>query len=664
MRNKKSTEPSPKQNQRISAAIALHQSGQLALAETHYRKLLAVLPSHPLLLANLGIVALQMGKLEDSVKLIKRSLHIQPNQPYAFNNLGNSLKDLNRLEDALDSYDQALALKADYAEAYGNRGLALQGLYRLDEALASYDSAIALKPYVPEVYCNRGLALQHLKRLDEALESYERAITLKPDYAIAYYNHGVTLQDLNRLDEALESYDHALAIKPDYAKAYSNRGVVLQDLKRFDEALASYDHALVHHADSAQVYSNRGITLQELNRPDEALASYDHAIILRPDDAKAYYNRGLTLKHLNRLDEAIDSYAMAIVLKPDYTEAYYNRGISLQNLNRLDAAQHCYECAIVLQADHAEAYWNIALLNIIRGDYEEGWKQYEWRWKVKSNHSIRTFAQPLWLGESSLSNKTLLIYPEQGLGDYIQCLRYVSLAEQNGAKVVLEAPEALMALASSLAGQFTLIETGQPLPDFDYHCPVMSLPLAFKTTLASIPATLPYLYAEKAKKQCWHEKLGKKTALRIGLAWSGSALHKNDHKRSLLFTQCARLLELPVEFHALQKELKAIDVKVLCDFPQIHQHHDELHDFSDTAALIDEMDIIISVDTSIAHLAGAMAKELCLLLPYAPDYRWMLDRTDSLWYPTATLFRQPAMDDWDSVMTELVAFLEEIIARK
>jgi ADP-heptose:LPS heptosyltransferase len=227
------------------------------------------------------------------------------------------------------------------------------------------------------------------------------------------------------------------------------------------------------------------------------------------------------------------------------------------------------------------------------------------------------------------------------------------LVEQLGAKVILEVPLALMSLVSTLKGQFTLIESGKPLPEFDYHCPVMSLPLAFKTTVDTIPAQHPYLYATEDKKQQWQEKLGNKTVTRIGLVWSGSTIHKNDHNRSLLLQQLSSLLELPVEFHSLQKEIRAVDIKTLTDFPHIHQHQEDLLDFSDTAALVDAMDIIISVDTSVAHLAGAMGKKVCVLLPYAPDYRWMLDRPESPWYPSATLFRQPAIDDWESVVAEI-----------
>jgi tetratricopeptide (TPR) repeat protein len=363
------------------------------------------------------------------------------------------------------------------------------------------------------------------------------------------------------------------------------------------------------------------------------------------------------LQDLKRLDDALASYDRAIAIKPDYAEAYSNRGVTLKDLKRLDDALASYDRAIELKPDYANAYWNKSLLKILNGDYLEGWQLYEWRWKTELLIYLRGYKQPLWLDTQSLLNKTLLIYPEQGLGDYIQCIRYAVLVEQLGATVILEVPSELMSLVSTLKGQFTLVESGKPLPEFDYHCPVMSLPLAFKTTVDTIPADLPYLYTNEDKKQHWQEKLGNKTVTKIGLVWSGSTTHNNDHNRSLLLQQLSSLLELPVEFHSLQKEVRTVDIKTLTEFPSIHQHQDDLQDFSDTAALVDAMDIIISVDTSVAHLAGAMGKKVFVLVPYAPDYRWMLDRPDSPWYPSATLFRQPALDDWESVIVEIKQLL-------
>ena len=340
-----------------------------------------------------------------------------------------------------------------------------------------------------------------------------------------------------------------------------------------------------------------------------------------PDYADAYSNRGNALQDLNRPDEALASYERAIALKSDHAEAYSKSwGYPARPQATGRSAGKLRPCHCPQQPDYAEAYWNKSLLKILIGEYLEGWKLYEWRWKKEPLiNSLRAYHQPLWLGDESIFHKTLLIYPEQGFGDYIQCIRYAALVEQLGAKVILEVPSRLLTLCSTLKGQPILIENGKPLPSFDYHCPVMSLPLALKTTVETIPAQIPYLYADDQRKKRWNEKLGNKTVTRIGLVWSGSTTHKSDHKRSLLLNQLTSLLVLPFEFHSLQKEIREIDVKTLTDFPKIHQHQDDQRDFSDAAALIDEMDLVISVDTAVAHLSGAMGKKTFILLPYSPS---------------------------------------------
>ncbi len=536
--------------------------------------------------------------------------------------------------------------------------LALHQSGQLDAAETKYKKLLKILPSNTDLLTSLGTVALQKGLLENGIRIIEKSLQINSKQPEANYNLGNALKDLKRLDEALASYDRAIVLKPDYADAYSNRGNTLKDLKRLDEALASYDHAIVLKPDYAEVHYNRGIALQDLKRLDEALASYDRAIVLKPDYAEVHYNRGNTLQDLKQLDEALASYDRAIILKPDYSKALNNRGLSLQNLKRLDEALVSFDRAIVLKPDYAEANWNKSLLKILNGDYLEGWQLYEWRWKQEPQiNYLRVYKQPLWLGSESLINKTLLIYPEQGFGDYIQFIRYAVLVEQLGAKVILEVPLDLMILCSTLKGQFMLVENRKPLPDFDYHCPIMSLPLAFKTTLETIPAQIPYLYVNEDKKQKWQEKLGKKTVTRIGLVWSGSPTQSNDHNRSLLLQRLTGILELPLEFHSLQKEVRVVDVKTLTDFPHIRQHQDDLKDFSDTAALIDAMDIIISVCTSVAHLAGAMGKKVFILLPYASDYRWMIDRTDSPWYPTATLFRQPALDDWETAIAEIKQLL-------
>jgi tetratricopeptide (TPR) repeat protein len=660
MNDQEHAAPSPEQARLIQEAVALHQSGQLDAAENQYHRLLATLPNNTDLLTNLATIAFQKGNLEVGIEIIARSLRINPNQANGLNNQGNALQQVKRFDEALISYDRAICLRPDFAEAYCNRAHALKSLNRLEEALDSYDRAIGLKPDYFDAFLNRGNILQDLNRPDQALANYGRAIALRSDHADAYFEYANLLLGLNRLDEAVACYDRVIALHPEDSKAYCNRGVALQRLGRLDKAVASYDQAVALGPNYADAYCNRGLALHDLKRLDESLASYDRAINLKPDYADAYRNRGNVLQDLNRIEEALKSYDSAITINPDYAEAYFDRSKILSGLKRIDEAIESCDIAIKLKPDWAEPFWNKSLFSLSLGKYIEGWKLYSYRWKIGDlNNKLRPYNKPLWHGSDPLNDKTLFIYPEQGFGDYIQCIRYALLAEQMAANVVIEAPAPLMSLVSTLKGNFTLVETGAPLPEFDYHCPVMSLPLAFKTTVETIPAQIPYLFVDEAKKKQWRKNLGEKTKPRIGLVWSGTPIHRNDHNRSFPLRQLSDLLDLPFEFHSLQKDVRAVDIDALEEFSQVHQHQDDLLDFSDTAALVEQMDIVISVDTSVAHLAGAMGKSLFVLLPYVPDYRWMLDRSDSPWYPTARLFRQPALYDWDSVIAEVGQVLME-----
>ena len=400
----------------------------------------------------------------------------------------------------------------------------------------------------------------------------------------------------------------------------------------------------------AEAYLNRGNTLKELIRFNEALASYDRAIELNPNFTEAYSNRGNALKDLNRLDDALASYNRAIEINPDYAEAYLNRGFLLSELLHYKDAILDYDRAIAVQPNYLDAYFNKALCLLRIGDFKSGLNLYEWRWKVEELElRNRSFTQPLWLGDENIQNKTILLHAEQGLGDTIQFCRYAKLVKELGARVLLEVPKSLLGLLSELEGVDQLIESGNQLPDFDYHCPVMSLPLAFKTDIETIPNPSSYLAAANNEHEKWAQKLGVKPKLLVGLVWSGNPRHKNDHNRSLTLQQLLPYLSDQCEYVSLQKEVREIDRKVLAD-SHIKHYEDELCDFTDTAALCESMDLVISVDTSVAHLAGAIGKTTWVLLPYFPDWRWLLDIENSPWYASIKIYRQPSRGDWDSVI--------------
>jgi tetratricopeptide (TPR) repeat protein len=628
-----------------------------------YDKALAIQPDYVEAHYNRGKALKEIKRFEEALSSYDAAISFKPDYADAHYNRGNTLLELQRFDEALASYEKALTFMPQYAEALYNRGLALEKLNRIDEALQSFKQAVAIKPNNVEAYFNLASALMQLQRIEDALLNYDKAIAIKPDYAEAYSGRGLVLHLLKRLDEAVLDYDKAIAIKPDFAVAHNNRANLLLELKRFDEALAGYDAVIFIEPNNAEAYCNRGNALKALNRLEDALQSQEKALAINPDYARAYSNRGVVLHELSRSEEALLSYDKAHALVPDYADAHYNRGIALKGLKRLDEAAQSYEKAIAIKPDYTNAHWNLGLCHLLAGNFHDGFLKYEWRWNNESLglHAIpRAFDQPLWLGDEALKDKTILLYAEQGFGDTIHFCRYASLVADLGAHVILEVQPPLVNLLTHLQNNIKVIAQGDKLPAFDYQCPLMSLPLAFKTELHSIPASVPYLKSNKTKVSDWQVRLGEKTKPRVGVVWSGSAVHRNDHNRSLSLAQLLSCLPSDNEYISLQKEIRAPDKRLLAKHPEIQHFGDSLQDFTDTAALCELMDFVISVDTSVAHLAGALGKKTYLLLPFLPDWRWLLDRDDSPWYPTFKLYRQQKVGDWAWVLEKLKTDLASV----
>jgi tetratricopeptide (TPR) repeat protein len=609
-------------------AFASHQAGRLAEAERVYRQILAAQPGHSDSLYLLGIISYQRGDYALALDQIGLALDTNPDNGLAWNQRGLALMRLNRFEDALASYDRALAVWRDHAEAWCNRGAALHELKRFDEALASYDCALALQPRYAEALCYRGASLRQLKRTEEALASCDNALAIQPDYASALWNRGDLLAELKRFDEALLSYDRASACGQDSADLHYNRGTALLELKRFDEALVSFDHALARSPDYAWAHSNRGIALNRLMRFEEALVSHERAVALRPDSATAHCNRGIALFKVKRLAEVAACFEQALALQPDLTEVHY-----------------------------AEAHYRL-----LTGDFPLGFEKAEWRWQIEPFKSNKRFAEPQWSGSQNIAGKTVFLHSPDGFGDTIQFCRYVPLIAARGARVILEVMWPQQELMRTLAGVSEVLACGEPLPDFDLHCTLLSLPRAFGTQLGTIPAETPYLQAAASAVESWNARLGPRNRPRIGLAWSGSPRHDDDRKRSIGLRPFLPLLAgIDASFISLHRDVHAADAAVLAERGDILHFGEELKHYADTAALISSLDLIISVDTSVAHLAGALAKPVWILLPFLPDWRWLLDREDSPWYPTARLFRQDAMYGWDGVIARVQAALQDYV---
>jgi tetratricopeptide (TPR) repeat protein len=546
---------------------------------------------------------------------------------------GRALLAAGNAQDALEAFERALVLRADSAPALVGRARALLGLSRhAEEAANCIARALEVDPRCADAHFARGNLARAQGDGEAAVKSYDAALTLEPDHAMALNNRAVALNALGRLQEALESCDRAIALKPDFAFAHSNRASVLRRLRRPDEALASCDRALAIHPHLHPGLQVRSLVLADLHRDDEALATFDAELAREPHSVPWLVHRAVLLRQLKRIGESVACLKAALSIDPEHVEANF------------------------LQA------FNLLLL----GDFRAGWKQYEWRWKREDlpRAAVPHFSQPVWLGQSSVSGKTLLLHCEQGFGDSIQFCRYAALVSKLGARVVLEVPSELRRLFHGLSGVDVLVGPGDLLPPFDLHCPLASLPLAFDTTLDNIPANVPYIDAHHERISHWRRRLGERRAFRIGLAWSGRPSHSDDVHRSMEAAELAPLLALGCEFVSLQQGVRDTDRPFMAKHPQIRQFGTDLGDFAETAALTSLMDIVVSVDTSVAHLAGAMAKAVCILLPFAPDFRWMLDRDDCPWYPTARLFRQTRVGDWKPVVDEVVAELRAMLGSR
>lgn len=660
MRQRKLAQASPAVAANFQMALAMHQQGQLDRAEALYRETLRVQPRHFDSLLFLGHLLLQTGRIQDAVELIGRAIDINPHHAGAHFNSGVALLNLGRHEDAIASFSRAIELKSDFSEAFNNRGSALQNLGRHEDAIASFGRAIALKPDDGNAHNNRGISLQKLGRHAEAIASFDRALVCGSDNGVVHNNRGISLLKLGRYEEAIAGFDRALELIPDYFEAFINRGIALPYLGRHADALASFDRALALRPDSGPAHNNRGMLLLNLRRYDEAIASFDRAIALVPDYFEAFNNRGLALPFVGRHEEAIASFDRAIEPHPDYVEARNNRGKLLLELNRHEEALASFRQALELRPDDAVAHLNESLCRLRIGDFARGWEEFEWRWQTDQHRQAqREFPAPLWLGEESLLDKTILLHAEQGLGDTIQFCRYANLVAARGATVLLEVQAELKSALTGLAGVSRLLAKGEPLPAFDYHCPLLSLPLAFKTELDTIPASASYLRSDPGRIDAWQARLGDKTLPRIGLVWSGSTGFGNDHNRSIPFSYFARLPSGDVQFVSLQKEVRAADQPILEGRKDVAHFGESLRDFADTAALVDLMDLVITVDTAVAHLAGALGKPVWLLLPFNSDWRWLLNRSDSPWYPSAKLFRQSRLGDWGGVIEKLAKELAQ-----
>jgi tetratricopeptide (TPR) repeat protein len=521
----------------------------------------------------------------------------------------------------------------------------------------------------------RAVALHQRGELAASEQLYRQILRLQPRHAGALHLLSVIHLHRGELTEALAACEAALAVNPGNAAAHQTQGDALHDLKRYEPAIAAYDRCLALDPRSFVAWSNRGSALLRCRRFDEAVWSYERALALQGNGASRsssrwlanpYLNRGAALQELGRFDAALESFDRAIAADPALAPAHANRGCTLDCLGRPQEALSSCERAIALSPDYPAAHLNRAMTLLRIGRFPEGWAEYEWRWRNTESALFRDrrwSSVPLWLGREPLAGKTILLHAEQGHGDTLQFCRYARLVGERGARVVLEVHPALTRVMRRLEGVAQVISQDEPAPDVDFQCPLMSLPLACGTTLETIPSGQRYLTGEPELIERWRARLGERRGFRVGLVWSGGFRPNEPEywsanaRRNIASERLIELEHPRIEYVSLQKEHPA-EGGGLCLVDQTH----ELSDFAETAALIESLDLVISVDTATAHLAAALGKPTWILSRFDGCWRWMLGRSDSPWYPSVRLFRQQAPGAWDEVVRQVRDELLRLVA--
>jgi tetratricopeptide (TPR) repeat protein len=569
-----------------------------------------------------------------------------------------------RMLDAQVCGQQALTADPEHADSLHLMSLLTIDAEHFDLAAEWARRAVAQDPK-PQYLFTLGSVLRQQKQLEEALAAFEHAARLKPEAVDIWRAVANVMVDLNRTDRAAAAFQYVVKLNPRDRDAAHNAGSLLQRSGRAAEALPYLQMSDELQANHAPTLQMRALAFHDLERSEEALADIERAHRLEPASAEICNNAGVFLHRLGRNEEALAWFDRALQRKPAYVGALCNKGAALTHLHRFDDAMAMYRRSRAIDPGHAEAEWALALLHLLRGNLEAGWLGREVRWKVPDLPIAHfDYIQPMWLGNGSVEGKTVLVHVDEGLGDTIQYVRYVPMLAARGARVVLVVPASLCGLLSGLPGVAQCLPVGSELPAFDMYCPIGSLPLAFGTRLETIPADVPYLpLPDAARVQAWEARLGSHDRLRVGLVWSGNPAHKSDHNRSVPLGILSELFDLDATFISLQKD-PSDDDRALLSRSEVIDLTEELTDFTETSALMACLDLVISVDTSVAHLAGSLGRPVWTLLPHTPDYRWMLDRDDSPWYPTMRLFRQGASRSHAEMIARVRGELSAMIAKR
>jgi tetratricopeptide (TPR) repeat protein len=643
----------------LAAALAHHRSGDLARAEPLYRAILRDDPYHVNALQLLGLVLYQTGRVEEAIRCLRQALQLNPGFAEVHNNLSNILTAQGRLDEAIAGFREAIRLKPAYAEAHNNLGAALQQLGRFAEADACFREALRLRPDYAEARAN--LASLPLPYAGGQSSEVAKASELSQaggalDQAEHWNNQGIAQHNQGRWDDAAACFLEAIRQRPTFAQAHSNLGVVLLKQGKLREALASCEQAVRLDPAFADGHNNVGVARQRLGDVEAAAAAYERAIRLRPDYAEAHNNLGCMYERLERFEEAAASFHEALHLRPDYADAQKNLGVLAKAQGRLDEAAEIYRAVLRRHPRHAETHAALGMLHLLRGDFRLGGPEYEWRLRCESFRppQIAELRTPAWEG-ASLEGRTIFLCPEQGQGDTLQFIRYAALIKARGATVVAGCAPELHELLSTCAGIDYLVKELPPPIPCDCHAMLLSLPRLLGTTLQTIPSQVPYLAASPEKREFWRREFAGKGRMKIGIAWQGNPQNGINRQRSVWLEQFEPLAQVPgVTLFSLQKGPAADPLPPVAARLGLIDLAPRLVTWADTAAAICELDLTVSIDTAVAHLAGAVAAPVWVPLHHVPDWRWLMDREDCPWYPTMRLYRQSRPGEWESVFASIV----------
>jgi tetratricopeptide (TPR) repeat protein len=684
--------------QALDLAVQHHQAGRLREAEGIYRQILAADPNNAHALHLLGLVSSQVGQPDMAVQYIRRAIEQNPTAALYHSNLGAALATAGRHEQAIEACERAIQLRPDLTDAYENMASSLKRLEQFDRAVQSLQTALRLKPNDFGILDSLGGALSQAGRQEEAIEILRRALALRPNSAPTHHNLGNALVRLNRLDEAMAAYGTALELRPDYPEVLSSLSGILCQKGSIDEAMELARRTLAIQPDSSVAWFNLGRALQKLNRLPESVDALRRALAINPQFHQAHSELGTVLGQLKAHEDAIDAFSRSLQILDsvevrynlatalfesgrleeaigEYQKAesqgfrdprlYNNLGAIYRQLGQNDKAMEFFRRALSGAEELPLAKFNIAMMHLLRGEFRQGWAGYETRWAARSIPIPARYGQlGIWTGDD-LAGRRILLDCEQGYGDAIQFARYIPVISAMGGKPILTAQPVLRRLLQTVPCLEGIVCPPEPLPPFDVQCPLMSLPHVLGTTLQTIPANVPYVFADPELVERWRQRIRRDERIKVGLCWWGNPTHTDDRTRSFSLEVLGPLGDVPgVWYCSLQKGDAARQAAGESAGLRMADWTADLSDFADTAALVANLDLVISCDTAVAHLAGAMGKPVWLLLPFAADWRWMENRHDSPWYPTMRIFRQTKRGDWHTPVLEAANMLREFDGTK